>query len=63
MKHLSIILVLLLFLSVFASCGGEQSSEPKAGGTTADPSSTTEAETVNPYGDDLPKTLISKAKR
>lgn len=57
MKHLSIFLALLLFLSVFASCGGGQSSEPKAGGTTADPSSTTEAETFNPYGDDLPENL------
>ena len=45
MKHLSIILALLLLLSVFASCGGEQSADHKAVDTTADPSSTTEAET------------------
>ncbi|NLZ37007.1 MAG: hypothetical protein GX897_05965 [Clostridiales bacterium] len=57
MKHLSIILALLLLLSVFASCGGEQSADHKAVDTTADPSSTTEAETENPYGDDLPEDL------
>jgi len=63
MKRLSIILALLLFLSVIASCGDKQSADYKAVDTTTDSSSTTDAETEAPFGDDLPNDLDFKGEK
>lgn len=56
MKQLSLILALLLFISLLASCGDKKPAELVDGGT-AEPSETAETEPENPYGDDLPGDL------
>ena len=48
------ILALLIFVSLIASCGDKSN---QAAGTTAEPSGADDAVTENPFGDDLPDDL------